>query len=46
MKENEVSIKAKEITAYFFNKLNVDDLYNQEEFLQMANEVDFMINTS
>jgi len=37
--------KAREITAYFFSQLNVDDLYSEKEFEEFAKEVEFMITT-
>lgn len=38
--------KSDDITAYFFNKLNVDDLYTQEEFKEMSEEVQSILDIS
>jgi len=36
--------KSDNITAYFFDKLNVDDLYTQDEFKQMSEHVAFLMS--
>ncbi len=45
-RDDEVYQKALEITAFFLNKMNVDDIYSEEEFNEFADEVYFIITTS
>ena len=42
----ETEQKAREITSYFFNVLNVDDLYSEKEFNEFSKEVEFIIDNS